>query len=152
MWTNSTLPGICKKHTRFFKKKKKPVLVTSFQNTNYSHSPFVMAFCSVETSWGAFAGKVSLHCQTKLFHRPGPTEKEYQLLSHCRCASSSFDFFFLFLFYFLKKYIPLWVLSCFKMLLLQQYLVETLPFQGPQPKYEQSAFLDIKICDSLDTW
>lgn len=42
MLTNSALGGICKKHTRF--KKKTTVPDTLFQNTSYSHSPFLMVF------------------------------------------------------------------------------------------------------------
>lgn len=78
-------------------------------------------------------------------------EEEYQVLCHCGCA------FFPFLFpsSFLKStFIPLWVLSCFKMLLLQQFLLKHCCCRVYlQPKRGQSAlFRHQNRRVSLDTW
>lgn len=95
-----------------------------------------MVFCSVETSWGTFTGKVSFYCKTNFSISHGPTEKEYHVSCHCRCESFSF---------FRKKYIPLWVLSCFKMLLLQQSLFKHCCFRVHSLSMGKVLSLDIKI-------
>lgn len=48
-------------------KGEKTVPDTLFQSTNYSHSPFLMVFCSVETSRGKFTGKKSLSTARQTF-------------------------------------------------------------------------------------
>lgn len=50
MLTNLTLLQIQGFQNIRLKKKTNPVPETLFQSTNYSHSPFLMVFCSAEAS------------------------------------------------------------------------------------------------------
>lgn len=84
-----------------------------------------MVFCSVETSWGTFTEKkVSFHCKAN-FHQPRSNRGRISGLLPCRCASLFlFLLFFSFFlsFHFFKSTFP--VSFCFKMLLLQQFLLK----------------------------
>lgn len=98
----------------------KTVPVTLFLSTNYSHSLFYGVLRSRSQQRNIHRKKVSLHCKANSSTSHGPTEEEYQV--SCLVDVHLFFFSFFLSFLFFKSTFP--VLFCFKMLLLQQFLLK----------------------------